>query len=136
MAGTRFLQKKIACLVLLVILVLGAMATAWYFYSTAFHHTPSPNAGASYAANAIWILNVGWVRMNQNILLNNLASVLANLNGSHIKYAFVLVGLWNSTSNDIDYSISDELIVSTINGLHGINMTVWRGRKTETPNWT
>ena len=118
------MQKKIASLILLVILVLGAMATLWYFYSTTFQHTPSPNDSASYTANAVWIINVGWVRMNQNILQNNLTSVLTNLNGSHIKYAFVFVGYWNSTSNDIDYTISDELIASTINGLHGINMTV------------
>jgi hypothetical protein len=67
---------------------------------------------------------VGWVKMNQNILENNLGSVLTNLEGSHINYAFVFVGNWNSTSNDIEYTISDELITATANGLHGINVSV------------
>jgi hypothetical protein len=122
--GNKYLRKKIASLMLLIILVLGAMAPIWYFYSTTFQRTPSPNADASYTANAVWIANAGWVRMNQNILQNNLTSVLTNLNGSLIKYAFVFVGYWNSTSNDIDYALSDELITSTITGLHRINMTV------------
>jgi hypothetical protein len=62
--------------------------------------------------------------MNQNVLQNNLSSVLTNLNSSHIKYAFVFVGYWNSRTNDIDYAMSDELITATINGLHSINITV------------
>ena len=115
---TRFLKKKTLSLILLLILVLSVTATLWY------QHTISPNDSTSYTANAVWIVNAGWVRMNQNILQNNLTSVLTNLHGSHIKYAFVFVGYWNSTSNDIDYAISDELIALTINGLHAINVTV------------
>jgi hypothetical protein len=72
----------------------------------------------------VWIANTNWVRMNKNILLDHLSSVAANLKGAHFKYAFVFVGYWNSTTNDIDYDISDELITSTIESLHGINITV------------
>lgn len=117
-----FLKKKIIGL-LLLILVTGALATVWYLHPTIFRYRHSSN-GSTYSANGVWILNVGWVSMNQNILENNLTSVLTTLNGSHIEYAFVFVGLWNSTSNDIDYTVSDGLIASTIEGLHSINMTV------------
>jgi hypothetical protein len=110
--------------VLLAILIVSAVATFWYVYPQVFPRRPSPEDYSSYDANAIWILNVGWVTMNQNILQNNLDSVLSNLNGSHIKYAFVFVGYWNSASNDIDYGISDELITVAVDGLHSLNITV------------
>lgn len=122
--GAWFLQKKIASLILLTVLVLGGVAALWIGYSGIVLFRPSPDTSSSYAANAVWILNMGWVGMNQNILKNNFTSVLANLNGSHIKFAFVFVGYWNSGSNDIDYTMSDELIDAVIEGLHRINMTV------------
>jgi hypothetical protein len=122
--GIGFQKKKIISLILLALLVIGSAATLWYVYPAIFPRRPSPDDYSTYTANAVWILNVGWVGMNQNILQNDFDSVLRNLNGSHIKYAFVFVGYWNSMTNDIDYTISEELIAATINGLHSINITV------------
>lgn len=95
-----------------------------YSFLITFKDKSTIAADTYYTANAVWIQNEGWPRINQRILENNLSSVLANLKSSQIKFAFVFVGYWNSTSNNIDYTISDKLITTTIDSLHRINITV------------
>jgi hypothetical protein len=130
------LSKKLTAIVLSLIIVLCVVVSFGHVYLTHFDlpvHTDN-TVESYYTANAIWIQNQGWPRMNPDILENNLSSVVATLNGSHIRYAFVFVGYWNSTTNDIDYTISDELINATIEGLHQINMTVLAWAETQDAN--
>jgi hypothetical protein len=122
--GELFLSKKIIILIsVALVIILSVAVTVEYLYLKIFHESYKID-DTHYTANAVWIQNSDLPRMNPHILENNFTSVLINLKDSHIKFAFVFVGYWNSTSNDIDYSISDELITTTINGLHGINVTV------------
>jgi hypothetical protein len=120
-AGNNFQKTQIVASAVLAVLLIASIL---FIYPELFPRGPSSDDYPTYTANAVWILNVGWVTMNQNVLQNSIDSVLENLNNSRINFAFVFVGYWNSTSNDIDYSMSDELITATIDGLHSINITV------------
>jgi hypothetical protein len=118
-----FVWRKIVAIIVVVIVVVGSLGFLYGSYVGVFHRVPS-GPRSDYVQNAVWILNTNWVGSNPNVLENNLSSVSATLNGSRIKYAFVFVGYWNSQTSDIDYTISDETIGSTIVELHSVNVSV------------
>jgi len=75
-----------------------------------------------YSENAVWIQDEGWPAMNKNILSTNLTKVLNDLGNGSIKYAFVFVGYWNNSTNNINYQHSDAFFTNVINALHSVNV--------------
>jgi len=49
-------------------------------------------------ANAVWIQDAGWPRLNPYILSKNLTKVIDDLTKNHIKYAIVMVGYYDGSS--------------------------------------
>lgn len=79
---------------------------------------------STYSANAVWIQDTSWVRMNPNVLTTNLTKVVDDLSHGSMKFAFVSVGYWNADASTIIYNENDSVFTTVINALHDVNIEV------------
>lgn len=84
----------------------------------------------NYTENAVWIQDAAWSGFPASkhfILTNNLTGLANDLGNNSIKYAFLFVGYWNATSNNINYQHNDAFYANVINRLHasGVKVIAW-----------
>lgn len=79
---------------------------------------------STYSANAVWIQDMSWVRMNPNILTTNLSKVVDDLSHGSLKFAFVFAGYWNADTSTIMYNENDSVFTTVIDALHAVNIKV------------
>jgi hypothetical protein len=75
-----------------------------------------------YMRNAVWVQDASWVAMQQNILTANLSKLVADCGNNNISYAFVWVGNFNGTSNNINYEHTNAFYTNVINAFHAVNV--------------
>jgi len=85
---------------------------------------PTTFHASAYSANAVWIQDMSWVRMNPSILTTNLTKVVDDLSHGNMKFAFVFTGYWNADNSTIMYNENDSVFTTVINALHAVNIKV------------